>query len=115
MASYKPSTPNGAENMSAVNHCLLVTRCRWIVLSTVLLTSSCTLFLLVSRVSAQTSQSDELNGAAEVKKGDYDNAIKLLNTRLSCDQGDNVAQRHLLRAYIETGRYTEAEASAKRL
>ena len=53
-------------------------------------------------------------GLAELNKGDYDNAFKLLSARLAANANDTVAQRALLRVYIETGRYAEAEAAAKR-
>jgi len=56
----------------------------------------------------------ELAGLAELKKGDYDNAFKLLSARLVSNPNDTVAQRALLRVFIETGRYLEAEATAKR-
>jgi len=60
------------------------------------------------------AQSPEPRGLAELKKGDYDNAFKLLSARLVSNPNDTAAQRALLRVYIETGRYTEAEATAKR-
>ncbi len=60
------------------------------------------------------SQSTEPRGLAELKKGDYDTAFKLLSARLVSNPNDAVAQRALLRVYIETGRYGEAEATAKR-
>jgi cellulose synthase operon protein C len=60
------------------------------------------------------AQAPETRGLAELKKGDYENASKLLSARLASNPNDVVAQRALLRAYIETGRYTEAEATAKR-
>lgn len=56
----------------------------------------------------------EPRGLAELKKGDYDNAFKLLSARLVSNPNDVIAQRALLRVYIETGRYAEAEATAKR-
>ena len=59
-------------------------------------------------------QVPETRGLAELKKGDYDNAFKLLSARLVSNPNDAVAQRALLRVYIETGRYAEAEATAKR-
>src|SRR5215203_4243185 len=68
--------------------------------------------LLVFSVGA-LAQSDT-RGLAELKKGDYDNAFNLRSARLSSNPDDIVAQRSLLRVYIETGRYTEAEATAKR-
>ena len=51
---------------------------------------------------------------AELQRGDYDNAFKLLSARLVSNPNDTVAQKALLRVYIETGRYAEAEATAKR-
>src|SRR5215831_16551858 len=57
---------------------------------------------------------DELPGVAELKKGDYETAIKLLTARLGTSATDAQAEEHLLRAYLETGRYVEAEASAKK-
>ena len=60
------------------------------------------------------SQSDEPRGLAELRKGDYDNAFKLLSARLTSNPNDTVAQKALLRVYIETGRYAEAEATARR-
>lgn len=60
------------------------------------------------------SQADELPGLAELKKGDYENAIKLFGGRLATNPNDAEAERYLLRAYIETGRYVEAEAAARK-
>lgn len=60
------------------------------------------------------SQTNETRGLAELKKGDYENAFKLLSARLVSNANDVVAQKALLRVYIETGRYAEAEATAKR-
>jgi tetratricopeptide (TPR) repeat protein len=60
------------------------------------------------------AQSPESRGLAELKKGDYDNAFKLLSARLVSNPNDVVAQRALLQVFIETGRYAEAEATAKR-
>jgi tetratricopeptide (TPR) repeat protein len=60
------------------------------------------------------SQTTETRGLAELRKGDYDNAFKLLSARLTSNPTDTVAQAALLRVYIETGRYLEAEATAKR-
>ena len=56
----------------------------------------------------------ETRGLAELKKGEYENAFKLLSARLVSNPSDIVAQRALLRVFIETGRYTEAETTAKR-
>ncbi|HEX3183717.1 MAG TPA: tetratricopeptide repeat protein [Pyrinomonadaceae bacterium] len=60
------------------------------------------------------SQTNETRGLAELQKGDYDNAFKSLSARLVSNPTDVVAQKALLRVYIETGRYAEAEATAKR-
>src|SRR5436190_2587523 len=60
------------------------------------------------------SQDNDPPGQAELKKGDYEGAIKILNARLNSNANDAVAQRNLLRAFIETGRYVDAEASAKK-
>ena len=60
------------------------------------------------------TQGIEPVGSTELKKGDYENAIRLLNARLGTNPADAVAQKNLLRAFIETGRYTDAEAAAKK-
>jgi cellulose synthase operon protein C len=111
MASYKHLAPNGAKSEGAVEHPLSGPRWPWILLFTILLALACLISYPFLQVSAQT---DELPGVAELKKGEYGEAIKLLTTRLTDNHADVLAQRDLLRAYIETGRYTEAEASAKR-
>ena len=69
------------------------------------------LFLFALTVFAQTP---DTSGLAELKKGDYENAAKLLNARLAANPSDAIAQRALLRVYIETGRYTDAETTAKK-
>jgi len=68
--------------------------------------------VVLSGVSAQSPQ--EVPGEVELKKGDYDNAIKLLNARLANNARDESAQKLLLRAHIETGRYAEAETAARK-
>ena len=80
---------------------------RLCVFAGVILLAAC--FSPVSFVHSQR----ELSGLAELKKGDYDNAFKLLSARLVSNPTDAVAQRALLRVFIETGRYLEAEATAK--
>jgi len=60
------------------------------------------------------SQIIDTRGLTELKRGDYDNAFKQLNARLASNPNDFPAQRALLRVYIETGRYSEAEATAKK-
>jgi tetratricopeptide (TPR) repeat protein len=75
-----------------------------------------TSLLLVVFVSSAFAQAtaDELPGLAELKKGAYENAIKLFTARLLTNPDDAESEKHLLRAYIETGRYLEAEPSAKK-
>ena len=68
--------------------------------------------VFIRNASAQTA--DELPGLAELKKGDYENAVKLLTTRLVTNPGDAEAESCLARAYLETGRYIEAETAAKK-
>src|SRR5215217_4551788 len=63
---------------------------------------------------AAVAQTPDTRGLAELKKGDYENAFKLLSARLNSNPNDAVAQRALLRVYIETGRYAEAETTAKK-
>jgi len=70
--------------------------------------------VLVIAVCAAQTQTNELRGLAELKRGDYDNAFKLVSARLVSNPTDIVAQKALLRVFIETGRYAEAEATAKR-
>ncbi len=60
------------------------------------------------------AQAPDSRGLTELKKGDYENAAKLLAARLAANSSDGVAQRALLRVYIETGRYTDAETTAKK-
>ncbi len=71
-------------------------------------------FCALSLISVVHSQNTETRGLAELRKGDYDNAFKLLSSRLTSNPNDTVAQQALLRVYIETGRYAEVEATAKR-
>ncbi|HZN05463.1 MAG TPA: tetratricopeptide repeat protein, partial [Pyrinomonadaceae bacterium] len=65
-------------------------------------------------VTGVVHSQNETRGLAELKKGDYDNAFKLLSARLVSNPNDTGAQQALLRVYIETGRYVEAETTAKR-
>ena len=69
--------------------------------------------LLVVPFSAQT-QSDQPNGASELKKGNYENAARLLTAQLNSNPNDDETETNLLRALIETGRYLDAESSARK-
>jgi len=71
-------------------------------------------FLLLGLCAFAHAQIIDTSGLAELKKGDYDSAFKLLNARLTANSNDVAAQRGLLRVYLETGRYSEAEAAAKK-
>ena len=79
-----------------------------------LLCSLCAFAGILLFTLSALAQSPEPRGLAELKKGDYDNAFKLLSARLVSKPDDVVAQRALLRVYFETGRYAEVEATAKR-
>lgn len=79
----------------------------------ILLSAVCAFLVFSDRASLAQLQ-DEPRGLAELRKGDYENAFKLLSARLTSNPNDTVAQKALLRVYLETGRYTEAEATAKR-
>lgn len=53
-------------------------------------------------------------GEVELRKGDYETALKLLSGRIASEPTDQVATRNLLRVYLETGRYTETESAARK-
>jgi tetratricopeptide (TPR) repeat protein len=57
---------------------------------------------------------EEPAGISELKKGNYENAIRLFNSRLSSNPTDANTEQNLLRAFIETGRYPDAETSARK-
>jgi len=78
------------------------------ILSLVVILSAFTLL-----VGAQT-QTDQPTGAAELKKGNYENAVLLLTAQLANNPNNAEAETNLLSAFIETGRYTDAETSAKK-
>lgn len=109
--NYKHCAPDGASDQAVGRHARLSRD--GAVLGVLLLVSSVALSLVLPRTSAQ-SQTDELPGLAELKKGDYETAVKLLTARLSTNPNDIEAEQGLLRAYIETGRHSEAEASARK-
>jgi tetratricopeptide (TPR) repeat protein len=80
--------------------------------SALLAISILTLFLCLACVSAHQvtleSAEDELKG------GKYSAAITSFTNLLQANPKDERAQRGLLRAYLETGKYAEAEAEAKK-
>lgn len=81
--------------------------------SALFLLAGISLALLPAPVAGQ-GRPDELTGLVELNKGEYETAVKLLTARLAKNPNDVEAQKYLLRAYIETGRLTEAEGAAKR-
>ena len=70
----------------------------------------CVICVICGCLFAQTQD----DGVTELKKGNYENAIRLFTTRLNTSPNDVIAERNLLRALIETGRYVDAESSAKK-
>jgi tetratricopeptide (TPR) repeat protein len=74
----------------------------------------CAPLFTATRTGAAQSANDELPGLAELKKGDYARAVELLSARASANPSDAQAQKYLLRAFLETGRYTEAESAARK-
>ena len=71
------------------------------------------LFTATHPSAAQTGNG-EPQGLAELKRGDVARAIELFSARLGTNPADAVAQKYLLRAYLETGRYVEAESAARK-
>jgi tetratricopeptide (TPR) repeat protein len=65
-------------------------------------------------LAQEATTADEASGLAELKKGDYERAAQLLSARLLKNPSDAAAQKYLLRAYLETGRYAEAETAARK-
>ncbi|HEU4508766.1 MAG TPA: tetratricopeptide repeat protein [Pyrinomonadaceae bacterium] len=72
-----------------------------------------TALLVFATPIAQTQITDP-RGTVELAKGDYENALKIFNARLAVTPNDFIAQKAVLRVYIETGRYAEAEIAAKK-
>src|SRR4026208_1643756 len=72
------------------------------------------IFLLVGVCLPILSGAQTQTGIAELNRGDYENAAKLLSARLASNPNDAVAQTALLRVYLETGRYAETEAGARK-
>lgn len=74
---------------------------------------ACALSVLPISACAQT-ETVQSPGRAELKKGDYENAFKLASERLAGNPSDQSAEEVVLRVYLETGRYVEAEAAARK-
>ena len=91
---------------------------RRFVLACVCLCACALVFMHTPAGSAQITidnlpQTPSLPGEAELKRGDYARAVELLSARLKSSPADAAAERLLLRAHLETGRYAEAEAAAR--
>jgi tetratricopeptide (TPR) repeat protein len=86
-----------------------------LILLSIVLVLAVVSFNVTSSAQSQPPETpQEITGQAELKRGDYDSAIKLLTTHLANNANDAAAQKLLLLAYIDTGRYVEAETSAKK-
>ncbi len=73
---------------------------------------SVVLLLLTACAAAQAPTLED--ALEELKKGKYPEAITALNRLLSTNPNEAEAQAGLLRAYLETGKYKEAETAAKK-
>ena len=112
IGTYKYFAPSGASESARTRLSSIRARTRICFIGLALFATAVGAAAFIPHSSAQ-SQSDP-PGVGELKKGDYENAIKLLSARLTTNAADAGAQTDLLRAYREIGRYAEAEASAKR-
>jgi tetratricopeptide (TPR) repeat protein len=71
--------------------------------------------LLLMLTACAAAQAPTLEDALEdLKQGKYPEAITALNRLLTTNPNEIEAQAGLLRAYLETGKYKEAEAAAKK-
>jgi tetratricopeptide (TPR) repeat protein len=110
--NYKHCALNGARDRTLDRRSRILESARAFAILSFLIWSNG--FCADSLNHAFAQSSDELPGAAELKKGDYENAIKLLAARLAANGADSDGAAGLVRAYLETGRYPEAEATAKK-
>ncbi len=78
------------------------------------LLAAAALLLASARAGSAQGQKDAVPGVPELKRGEYARAVELLSARLGSNPSDAEAQKNLLRAYLETGRYAETETSARR-
>ena len=68
----------------------------------------------ICSIVAIGQQKEPAIGEVELRKGDYETALKLLSAHLATQPTDQVALRNLLRVYFDTGRYVEAESAARK-
>ena len=91
------------------------TSTRYLILLSIVLVLAVVSFNATSSAQSQPQETpQEVPGQGELKKGEYDSAIKLLTAHLANNTNDAAAQKLLLLAYIDTGRYVEAETSARK-
>src|SRR5678815_1917192 len=86
-------------------------RTRGTLISTFLCVMAATLWLLVGCSTAQEAAQDPITA---LNKGSYDVAIPALEKRLAQVPGDEAAFSALVRGYLETGKYSEADALARK-
>ncbi len=79
-----------------------------------LLLFACVSLFTATRPGSAQSGNEEPQGLAELKRGEYTKALELFSAQLTKNSADALAQKYLLRAYLETGRYTEAESAARK-
>lgn len=70
--------------------------------------------LLLVRVSLAQTANEAVPGLDELKKGQYERAMQILSGQLKSNPTNAEAEKNLLRAFFETGRYAEGEVSAKK-
>lgn len=80
---------------------------------------STTVIILVGQtlllIACAAAKAPTLQSAGDdLKRGNYELAITAFNRLLSTNANDQQAQAGLLRAYLETGKYAEAEEAAKK-
>lgn len=80
-------------------------------ISTLLAVMAATLWLLVGCSTAQEAAQDPI---VALSKGSYEVAIPALEKRLAQVPGDEAVFSALVRGYLETGKYTEADALARK-
>src|SRR5688572_8025809 len=73
----------------------------------------CLIFALISCTAAQAQDLD--SAEKELNQGKYAAAILSFTRLLQVDQHEAAAQKGLLKAYLETGQYAEAERRANSL
>src|SRR5262245_46938514 len=76
--------------------------------------SAVCLIFAIHLISCAAAQAQDLDSAEEeLKHGKYEVAILTFTRLLQVNQNDGAAQKGLLKAYLETGQYAEAERRAK--